>query len=245
MDKTIIDKLRKLMAHKESAEKMGSIEEAELFATKIQELLAKYNISKADLTQEEISAEIIEIRDAVKVPGIGGSSNLTIMRSICKWNWCKVYIMGNRSNNEMMIVGSPENIDVCRYIHSSVMGTFLHIGKEKYKERKKFYDGIKIEGVDTFMRAFLEGCAVGLDAKLSEGRQKFETENLSCTAIVRMNEVAVVDYVENKYGKAGKGRSSRASNVGGAFEQGVSVGRNVSINKGVGQSKPLIRKQLG
>jgi hypothetical protein len=244
MDKSIIEKLRKLIQHQESAEKMGSVEEAEAFALKIQELLAKYNLSKSDLKQEDVTAEIIEVRDVVKVPGIGGMSNLEVMKSICKWNWCKVYIMGNKSNNEMMIVGSPENIEICRYIHSSVMKTFLDIGKHKYKERQKFYDGIKIEGVDTFMRAFLSGCALGLDLKLSEGRQKFENANISCKAIVRMNEIAVTDYVYNKYGKPEKGRRSSVSDVGGAYEQGVQVGRNVQINKGLNQSKPVIRKMI-
>lgn len=47
-----IDKLRKLIAHEQSARKIGSIDEAEVFATTIQEWLTRHK-----LTLEEVAAE--------------------------------------------------------------------------------------------------------------------------------------------------------------------------------------------
>jgi hypothetical protein len=45
-DKTqIIDRIKKLKAHAESAKAMGSLEEAETFMLKVTELMTEYNVS--------------------------------------------------------------------------------------------------------------------------------------------------------------------------------------------------------
>ena len=48
-----IDKLRKIKAHSESAEKIGSMEEAETFAAMFQQLLLKHKLEATDLEFEE------------------------------------------------------------------------------------------------------------------------------------------------------------------------------------------------
>ena len=53
MENKILEKIKKLIRHKESAEKIGSISEAEAFAVKIQKLLNEYNISLSDIDLEE------------------------------------------------------------------------------------------------------------------------------------------------------------------------------------------------
>ncbi len=54
----VIDKLRKLIAHAQSAKTIGSKSEAEAFATKIQELLDAYNLSMCDIDMSESSSTI-------------------------------------------------------------------------------------------------------------------------------------------------------------------------------------------
>lgn len=65
--KKILDLLQKLVAHAESATKIGNEEEAKTFAAKIQELLGKYKLSMADVkgtahVGEEINTTIVTWR---------------------------------------------------------------------------------------------------------------------------------------------------------------------------------------
>ncbi len=243
----IIDKIKKLMAHSESAKEMGSISEAEAFAQKAQKLLNDYNLTKGDLTEDEARAEILHDTMPSKVPGVGGRSSFVVMSTIAEFNWCKAYTMGSSAMNKMIMVGSPENIEVCKYIHSTVMSTFLHVGKMKYKEYKEVQmnDNRKPVGKDTFLRTFLKGCADGLWSKFKKERDEFMKANESSTAIIRTNGVVISDYVTQQWGKTGTARQTSYTNSGGAYQQGKETGKNVSINKGVkGTSKPITRKML-
>lgn len=247
----IIDKIIKMMEKAESAKEIGSIAEAETFAAKAQDLLAKYNLSKSDLTKEEAAAEIIHIEMPSKVPGIGGRSSFNIMAVIARFNWCQAYTYGKSSANKMIMIGSPENIEVCQYIHSTVMAAFMRVGKVEYKEYKENFTWDqnprtgKPVGFDTFMRTFLKGASDGLHLKLKAEREEFMKNNDSSTAIIRTNEVVIQDYVTEKWGGTGRGRRTSYSNAGDAYSAGKKAGQNVKINKGVtGKAKPITRKRL-
>lgn len=57
----IIDKLAKMLRHQESAKAIGSIAEAEAFATRIQELLDKHKLEMSDIQfSEQEAAEPID-----------------------------------------------------------------------------------------------------------------------------------------------------------------------------------------
>lgn len=256
--KDIMDKIKKLMAHQQSALEMGSVEEAETFASKIQNLLNKYNLSLGDISIEKREEDVIDASFALKIPSIGSRTNYWIYNAIAKNNWCKAYLIGSGSLNRMIIVGTKENIEVCKYIHSVVTPIFLKVGKKKYKEEyvieyndlKKL--GFNLEppvGLDTYMRAFIKGCANGLDIKLSSEMKKFVDDNKdsSCSAlmIVKGNEAALVSFVDKKYGESYNSHGGKTSYSGGAYNKGVETGKNVSINKGVNTSNPIVRKVIG
>ena len=262
--KDILEKIKKLMAHQQSALEMGSVEEAEAFATKIQNLLNKYNLSIGDISIEKREDEITEDSFKLKIPSIGSRTNFWIFNAIARNNWCKAYIIGKGKDNQMIIVGTPENIEICKYIHSVVTPIFLKVGKKKYKEEyvpewnQMKADGLNVDapvGLDTYMRTFIKGCADGLDEKLRAEMEKFVKENstdeavaeLGCSAlvIVKGNEAALVSYTDKKWGKSGKSRGTKLNYNTGAYSKGVETGRNVQINKGVGGSKPIQRKMIG
>lgn len=248
MEEKIIDKIRKLIKKSESARELGSIEEAEAFAQKAQQMLQQHNLTKEHLTEKQAADEIIDVTMPSKVPGIGGRSSYWVMDAIAKFNWCKAYTYGKASSNKMIIIGSPENIEVCKYIHSVVMVAFMNAGKKKYKEHKEFYlsmDETPV-GLDTYMRTFLKGCADGLRDKLSAESEKFKKSSNQANAIIRTNQIVVQNYVVAKWGGEGKGRQAKFSNkAGDAYSQGKEIGKNVTITKGVETtSKPIVRKML-
>lgn len=246
----IIDKIRKLMMHSESARELGSIAEAEAFASKAQKLLAEHNLSKADITVEEAKKEVVHVSMPAKVKGVGGRSAFNIMAVIAEFNWCKAYTMGNASHNKMIIVGSPENIEVCEYIHTQVTNALVAVGKRDYKKYKDDFEPDwtrdKPVGQDTFLRTFLAGASSGLREKLRSEREEFVKQNESSTAIIRTNDIVISDYVTETWGGTGTGRRQSYNHEAGAYGAGRTAGKNVSVHKGVnGGSKPITRKRLG
>lgn len=54
----IVEKIRALIRHQQSAQKIGSLNEADAFAAKIQELCNKRRLSVAEMGKEEVASAI-------------------------------------------------------------------------------------------------------------------------------------------------------------------------------------------
>lgn len=249
----ILDKIKKLIKKQVSSEEIGSTAEAEIFAAKVQELLAKHNleIAQINLEEDKESDDVIEEYMNSMLPTIGGKSAFDILFPIAKFNWCHVYTFGNRSRNKMGIFGTAENVEICQYIYSIVSKVFIKECKLKYQnyvDRKLYILDRKTKpvGYDTFARSFMKGAGMGLHAKLKEERRKFESQNEKAGAIIKMNDVAIKFYIDDKFGGAGQARRVRQHDNGGALSQGYRTGREVSISQGLGtkKSKPIKRELL-
>jgi hypothetical protein len=221
---SILDKIKKLMAHQESAEQMGSIHEAEAFAAKIQKMMHAHNISLKDISFEDLKENVKQEYLDSKIASVSYSLGYFIMYPIAKYNWCRVYIA---KRNRMLIVGSPENIEACKMIYDTVLAIFLKVGKEKYKTTNKAV------GLDTYLREFLQGCANGLADKFKAERKILELQNSSSTALIVRNDKAVEAYVEKTF-KVGKSKA-REVKKSDAYFQGLQTGRNVELNKKISE----------
>lgn len=252
METKLLNKIKKLIRKSESAKEIGSIDEAEIFAAKVQNLLAKHNldINNIDLSHEEKEERIKHDYDKAYNESVGGNDKYNIMRVVAQFNFCHVYLVGNQRTNKMLIVGTEENIEVCRYIHSVVYDTFLKESKRFYKRYKENEDYLaegrsKPIGKDTFTRSFMVGCARGLKQKLQEEQEKFMDENPNGKALVKTNEVILKNYANDTFEWGKKKKGTKASNAS-AYRNGVKTGKNVNINKGVNSgSKPSKTKLLG
>ena len=243
MESKILDKIKKLVAKQQSAEQIGSAAEVELFAEKIQELLNKHNLSMSQLPSDKIEEDVTHKILKRKIPSIGGSSNLQILGAIATNNWCEAIGYGRAKQNECLLIGSKENVEVVLYIHSVVTPIFVKVGKDKYNN-EYLPDHGPVIGLDTYMRRFIMGCANGLNDKLKVKKEQFVLEH-NCTTLVRTNKVAIRDYGDEKFGKSSKGRKTVTNNSAiGAYKNGYNTGRNVSIHKGVGTAKPISRELL-
>ena len=246
----IIDKIKKLLAKSESSEKLGSLEEAETFAKKAQQLLQKYNLTRADLTEEEAYKDVDHIELPCKIPGIGGSSSFDVLVVIARFNFCNVFFAGNKGNNKMVIVGNRENMEVCEYIHSVIIRVCMEVGKLEYKNYVEDFTPDqnsktgKPVGFDTYMRTFFKGARVGLNQKLSAEQEVFKSENENSTGLMKMNDIVVSNYINEKFGSLKTSNGSRVNATTNAFQKGLETGKNVKINKGVAESKPIKRRML-
>ena len=107
----IVEKVRKLMAHQQSAEKIGSAEEAAAFAEKIQQLMEEYNIG---LDQLEVVGNVAEKSDfdlfmlpwLKRVPTWAGG----IVHWLAKTNFCVPVLSHDLTS--VMVFGTAANRSV-------------------------------------------------------------------------------------------------------------------------------------
>ena len=111
MSEKIIDKLRKLMKHEESAKSIGNIQEAENFASKIQELLMKYKLAVTDIQiEEEVATDDL----TVEIVTVGGLKmrmvqwHGTLLTGIARANNCDS--SSEHGSNRLTIYGYESDI---------------------------------------------------------------------------------------------------------------------------------------
>lgn len=96
MDKSIVDKLRKLINHERSAREIGNVAEAAAFAAKIQAFVDKYNI---ELSEIDLNVKESDIRSETLVAD-------------CKQQWMKFLIVNIAEIDGCTIVFRPTGYDV-------------------------------------------------------------------------------------------------------------------------------------
>lgn len=97
MDNSILTTLRKLIAHEKSARAIGSVEEAEAFAAKIQELMFKHKMEMTDVEfaeaeqNEPVMSEFLSEQEITGcAPSIRGQGWIGIlMQAITRANFCR------------------------------------------------------------------------------------------------------------------------------------------------------------
>lgn len=237
----ILNRIKKLIKSQQSFADMGSIEEANTFAGKIQDLLGEYNLSLGDISLEDRQNDVVQDRMEHTIPSVGGYVFIDIMTAIAKHNFCRVYKHWDiKSKERLIIIGSPENIEICKYILSTIMPIFKRVGNETYKKIKK--EGYT-KGLDTFLRSYYTGCRVGLDKKLTAEKEVSIKNSGQLAGLVKVNDAALVNFINEKWGGIKKG-SKKSIGSAAAFGVGIKTGKNVQINKGVSGSKPISRKLL-
>lgn len=256
MEKLSLDKvMRKIAKLKnlyEGAKKINSMCEAERAAAMMNKLLAEYN-----LTLEEVESSRDKEKTAViheEVSGfaykLGGMWEHNLTHVICKWNFCRCYQYG-KTFKRLIIVGEKQNIEMVKWLLDMLKERFVAFSKDRYKEYlKTLASWEKPMSKDKFQRSYLAGCAAGLDEKLKQEheREKKEEAELSAriNALVVRKDAAVVEYVQNTFGRVEKG-SSRKVNYDSARSAGIKDGRNTSINRPIagGRTSVTNMKLLG
>src|ERR1017187_8732928 len=82
---SVMEKLRKLIAHEESARSMGSLAEAEAFAGRIAEMLTQHRLERSDVEVKAETAEPIG-QDRVTAEEAGvkkGAQNVAVAWQVC------------------------------------------------------------------------------------------------------------------------------------------------------------------
>lgn len=221
------------------------MEEANAAAAAIQRLLTQYNLSMADVSQEEQEKDTVKenVMSCYRFKSIGGDWEFKLMFVVCKWNFCKVFRYGKTKDKNMIFFGKEENMETVKWLYNMLCERFVAFGKNRYKEYQNTSEyANKPIGLDTYLRRYLEGCARGLDVKLQEEADEAKRESedkdygTKVTALVVRNGAEIDTYVSNKFGGYQKGRAMPSAKRDSCYAYGFKDGKNTQINKQVGES---------
>jgi len=232
----ILDKLKKLIALQEGAEKIGSISEAANAAEKIQTILIKYNLEMSQVLNHKRPEKLNVLGIKIMVDDLGydkrhGKWLSYLMGGIARYNFGKV--INNLKNGEISsfhFLAAEQNLFIIEYLAQYLSKTAMSLERQEYKNFPN-------EPRGSFRRRFLMGAAMGIISKLREQLEYQEQHTEGVTALVVFNREAIELRSQELYpalrsGK-GAGTGTMRTMVGDIAAIGYTKGQEVQINRGV------------
>lgn len=235
----ILEKLRKLMNLKESAQSCGNEGEANAAAAGITRLLMEYNLSESDIPeQEKIDNPVVSEEIPYRTPVEDGPWYSTLVGIVCEYNLCRSLLISNRRNGRLKrekieIIGRKKNVEVTLYLVSFLANQFVAYGRKKYPQYK--HDSIWKYGRNPqsermYMKSFLYGCSLGLASKFRADKKEL-SEKIDITSLTVSTKAEIDDFLKGQ--KIGTVKESKASVDSISAGIGYHVGENIEIHKGV------------
>lgn len=238
----IISRIKKLMRHAESAKQLGSLEEAEVFSAKVEELMIEYNIELSQVKLEENEGEFDKWMYGEKVSykdnQAGQRWRLNLVEVLCEYNFCNY--TWNAYSHTFRVYGRMENVDTVVWMYNFLSIGLLRLAQEAHVKRDTMDQVMYRQNRYSFLKDWLIGAVVGLDRKFRLQReQSAHAEQIG--GLVLFNKEALDRYlkIQNPSVRTVK---MKTINVGTAYVKGVEAGENYSINPPLGRTKET--KQL-
>lgn len=251
--KRILAKIKKLLALKEGAEKIGSEGEAYAAANGVHRLLTEYNLSMADVLQSDDTDKGPDIKesDGISYNSHFGLWKKSLMVVICKYNYCTA--VSSQLTKQLYIVGQEDNVAVCHQLFDYLVKAFVRLTKEKFY---KFCDRyclcapgtplsvlkLKLGEKQTneFFHSYYNGTVEGLQSNFEERMAQATSDEHS---LVLSWQSAIHDFMA-KSGNYCHRRGTVVSHIGNgmAFNEGYDDGANINLDRqigGHGQRKSL------
>lgn len=234
----IISRIKKLMRHAESAKQLGSLEEAETFSAKVEELMIEYNIELSQVKLEENEGEFDKWMYGEKVSykdnQAGQRWRLNLVEVLCEYNFCN-YTWNARSHT-FRVYGRMENVDTVVWMYNFLSIGLLRLAQEAHVNRNEFDQIMYGQNRYSFLKDWLIGAVVGLNRKFRLQReQSVHAEEIG--GLVLYNREALDRFLKQEDPKV-KSVRMKQINVGSAYAKGVKAGENYNINP------PLKHKEI-
>lgn len=249
----IIQRIKKLKSHAESAKALGSLEEAEAFAKKVSELLEEYNLSLMEIDATEATsadpfknwgyAEDISYDDKHL-----GEWKLLMMSVICKYNFTTSSY--NSSRKTIKVYGNIENVDASVWLYHYLGIGFYNLSIANYNAKLAKLKAIDPEEARIFSRTkaygfkkdFLLGAIEGFGKQLEKRRKEASAK---ITDLVLYNDKMLQTYMRKVTPNLGKGKPANLTvRNSQAFLAGVIAGTNFKVNDTLSSSSTTVQKKL-
>lgn len=249
---SIVDKLQKLIAHERSARSIGSIEEAESFATRIQEILTRHKLSMSQVEFEHEGATnpIGETSSAIHT--VSPDLWLEILaEAVALSLYCQpIWYSGARSvKARACFVGRESDRDTAEALFNYLFTLGLNLADlaaaratespKIQSQRIAFRDaGIEREfskvlnrTMRRWKRDYLRGYATALYRRLTQNKRNLEAEaGKKATALMLRDQQAISEYCKQHLNVTQKSGRARKLAFGNAFESGYRAGSEVDIH---------------
>ena len=233
-DEKVIEKVAKILALKANA---GTEEEAQAAAAMAQKMAFKYNL---DLEAIESGTKGVGrrevIRGTIDVGRAGWSRSL--LSVVAMNNFCRVVTHGD--SPICTVVGERHNLLITDYIYAFVVYEINRLADAAWtnRDRRAVY-----EPVQTYKRGFREGAVVGVSTALSRQRNDDMNNVQGGRALVIVKDQQVEEALHQFFPNLRAGRS-RTVRYGQGYDLGYEKGRQIQINKGVGQARDKVAGRL-
>jgi hypothetical protein len=246
---SILDKLRKLMDHADSANKIGNTAEAEAFAAKAQELMLKYEIELNEVERtrrnqdEPIDKTTVHAKDGGFKPRPQPQQwQLTIAGAIATaYNGDWSYQL--RSNN-VTFYGRTQNRELMVYMFVMLVRTGERLMKKARRDLKKERGYTP----DAFQGSFLNGFAEAIEERLSVDRRKIVTNtNPHALVLLKDERDKVREWIQSNvaFSSAKPKISAGRDYSGTAKTLGYAAGQAVPLQRAAKGPQDATPKQLG
>lgn len=227
MDK-LLDKLKKIKAHAESADKIGNEAEAEAFAAMLQRLMLRHKIDMTDLdfevedAKEQVTRGNIDWKD-IKVRKSRVAWIERLAGIVARAYFCRILV--HPGSSRLTLVGRESDRLIAEYIIITLVRLAEKLAK---KERDKVYRQNRMRA-SGFQAAFLKAFTIRIAERLEDERRTAETS--SSTALVRINraEADVNEYMKSFTKKAAIVRGSRRDFNAEGMRKGRAVADSMNL----------------
>jgi len=205
---SVIELLAKLMRHEQSARDIGSLAEAEAFASKVQQLLTAHKLDMSEIQFEEreqfepVGQEIVSAHDlGIKRRPKRVRWQERLASAIAECNGCTLLITDHA--NTVFFVGRTSDRQVCVHIYGRFVRMAFELSEKSAGEnRDEQRDKCKEDNGAVFahwMRAYKNSFCVGfsnaMQTRFYEQRRqmeeaKKEADGEGCSAMVHMRKDA-------------------------------------------------------
>lgn len=255
----IIEKLRKLIAHEQSARTIGNLAEAEAFASKIQDLLTahKLDMSEVDFQAREDGEPIDWERvDADELDCQGNKTKVywrvVLARAIAKVNSCQIVNNTSSRGRSFFFVGRTSDRQLAKILYVYLVELGEEICAKAAKEDREIQtlkfnvrNNISDYAVPTWaqaafrqwMKNYRESWKVGFGEAVAKRLVDRYEETLKAQAAVSANAIvhikrdalAVEDFLKGKTQK-GRGRLTVNNSNADGYARGQKTGNAVNLS---------------
>lgn len=224
MNEKIIEKLAKIRRHEESARKIGSLEEAEAFASMLQRLLTQYKLAMSDVEfeqherEEPIDEHPVDWQD-VKVRQTRVAWIERLASIVGRAHFCRLLV--HPRSSRITLLGREGDAKVAEYLLVVLVRTLERLSHDAA------YRGDKSERGYGYRQAYIDGFVKRLGERFEEERRAAQAT--SSTALIRLTDsmTKVNNYV-SRYPAAGRVGGRPSQNFAG-YQDGRDAADRVQL----------------
>lgn len=251
VNEKLLDRIRKLHAHAESAKNLKNEAEAAAFAAKVQELLTQHKLDMSQLEFDQQDKDEPIGQTYIETSPTGHKKSRIAWReqlasAVAKAHYCRILVIPGSS--KVLLVGRPVDRQIAEYIITTLSGLAEVMADAAYV---KYFYAKKAVGQVHEARGYRPAWLIGF---VNTIRRRYAEEMVKAQAAAQSNgmslirldqEQAKVEAYKDQIGRPVHGvRGSSSSNQAG-FRHGAQAGEKVDIRRtGLGAGKQATHEKL-